>query len=461
MSQVALFSYTTGSTFQCAVEYNGLLYVGTGTSIVKLNPFNGTVIDTKSYAVGVRGSSGFLSAGKSGTTGFFVTSLGTLVSVDLTQSLIVDTVVPGVADVDSNRKYIAIDGGTVYVASYVPGTDVLSVWRRFPTDSGAPLASLVITPDTIRYADGTPLAVASGKIYLPGGLGASLIGFVYTFTIATNTITQRSRPALSRYALTSTLVGSTLFIGGAALVKDVYTWDTGADVETGSGSVEVGTGNGMGVSTTDGVQIYAINYPGALPSSSKLWTLTPSLNVVSSVAVNSTLASATPVAMMYSGGYIYIPYSSQAVLVWYIPPPPTPTPSPVVVTPLQQTSIPQTYENVHLPSGNDIVPYSRGAVVPPAIPPIPARTIENIKLPNGPKDYRYCRRPVLPYRNVPEPASYPNNPGQRRVCLVEGERPVAESGSPLQTYIPGQGVVQVATNRPQKSRVAATWPPKV
>jgi hypothetical protein len=111
-----------------------------------------------------------------------------------------------------------------------------------------------------------------------------------------------------------------------------------------------------------------------------------------------------------------------------------------------------------LPSGKSIVPYAQGAVVPPAIPPIPARTIENIKLPNGPKDYRRHGHPVLPYRNVPEPASYPNNPGQRRPCVTDGERPVADAGSPLQTYIPGKGVVTVGFQRSTSSRVAATWP---
>lgn len=115
--------------------------------------------------------------------------------------------------------------------------------------------------------------------------------------------------------------------------------------------------------------------------------------------------------------------------------------------------------SVALPSGNDIVPYSKGAVVPPAIPSIPARTIANIKLPNGPKDYRKCGPPLAPYRNVPEPASFPNNPGQRRPCLLQSDRSVADYGMPLQTYIPKQGVVTVGFQRAAVSRVAATWPP--
>lgn len=450
MSQVALFSYATGAGFQCAVEYNNLLYVGTSASIVKLNPFDGTVIDSKSYASGVRGNFGFVSAGKIGTTGFFVTSLGTLISVDLTQSLIVDTIVPGVADTDSSQKYIAIDGTDVYVVSFVSLSAALSVWKRFPVDSGSALASQNISTDTISYLDSTPLAVTGGKIYIPGGNGIGLTGFVYTFTISSNTLTQVPRPLFSRIAYTSTLFGTTLFIGGARLLKDVYTWNTLTDTETGGGLIETNPAdNGMVASTTDGTYVYMLNYANT-SLQPKFWTLNPSAGVVSSVAMDSGL-TARPVAMLYVDGFVYISYTSQKTSVWNVVPAPPSTPGGV---------IPQQYQNIHLPSGNAIVPYSRGAVVPPAIPPIPARTIENIKLPNGPKDYRYCRRPVLPYRNVPEPASYPNNPGQRRVCLVEGERPIAESGTPLQKYIPGQGVVDVSVNRPSRSRVAATWPPK-
>lgn len=455
MSQVALFSYATGAGFQCAVEYNNLLYIGTSTSIVKLNPFDGTVIDSKSYVAGVRGNFGFLSAGKIGTTGFFVTSLGTLISVDLTQSLIVDTIVPGVADTDSSQKYIAISGTDVYVVSFVSLSGVLSVWKRFPLDSGSALASQNISTDNISYLDSSPLTVTGGKIYIPGGNGVGLTGVVYTFTIATTTLGQIPRPLFSRIAYTSTLIGTTLFIGGARLVKDVYTWNTLTDTETGGGLIESNPAdNGMVASTNDGIYVYMLNYANT-SLQPKFWTLNPTAGVVSSTAMDSGL-TARPVAMLYSDNYVYIPYTSQKTSVWFVgPSPPSPGGGPL------QETVPQQYQNIHLRSGNAIVPYSMGAVVPPAIPPIPARTIENIKLPNGPKDYRYCRRPVLPYRNVPEPASYPNNPGQRRVCLVEGERPIAESGTPLQKYIPGQGVVDIAVNRPQKSRVASTWPPKV
>jgi hypothetical protein len=454
MSQVALFSYATGAGFQCAVEYNNLMYVGTLNSIVKLNPLTGAVIDSKSYPVGVRGAFGFLSAGKIGTTGFFVTSLGTLISVDLTQSLIVDTVIPGVADTDTLQKHIAIDGTTVYVASFVSASNTLAFWRRFPTDSGAPLASQNISTDNILYYDSAPLAVTGGKIYLPGGNGVvGLVGFVYTFTIASNTITQHPRPMFSRLGYTSTLLGTTLFLGGARLVKDVYTWNTLTDTETGGGLVETNPAdNGMIASTNDGSLVYMLNYANT-SLQPKFWTLNPSLQVASSVAMDPGL-TARPVVMLYSADYIYIAYTSQKTSVWFVGPAPPPAPVAEPIAPFART-----FQNIHLPSGNDIVPYSKGAVVPPAIPPIPARTIENIKLPNGPKDYRYCRPPVLPYRNVPEPASYPSNPGQRRVCLVEGERPVADSGSPLQTYVPGQGVVQVSVNQSRGSRVAATWPP--
>jgi hypothetical protein len=450
MSQVALFSYVTGAGFQCAVEYNNFLYVGTLNSIVKLNPFTGSVVDSKSYAPGVRGNFGFISAGKIGTTGFFVTSLGTLVSVDLTQTLIADTLVPGVADTDTIGKYIAIAGSTIYVVSFVSTSSIFTVWRRFPTDSAAPLASQNISTDNIVYDDSAPLAVTGGKIYIPGGNGIGLTGFVYTFTIATNTITQHPRPLFSRIGLTSTLLGTTLFIGGARLVKDVYTWDTLTDTETGSGLIEANPAdNGLVASTNDGSRIYMLNYANA-SLQPRFFTLNPSLGLVSAVSMDPGL-TARPVAMIYSNDYIYIPYTSQKTSVWFVG---TPAPAPV-----PSEMLAYSFQNVHLPSGNDIVPYSMGAVVPPAIPSIPARSIQNIKLPNGPKDYRICGHPVLPYRNVPEPCSYPNNPGQRRVCIVEGERPVADSGSPLQTYIPGQGVIQVAVNRGRGSRVAATWPP--
>lgn len=454
MSQVALFTYATGAAFQCGVSYNQTLFVGTTTSIVLLNPFTGTVLDSKSYAVGVRGGFGFVSAGKLGTTGVFVTSLGTVVLVDLTQSTIVDTVFPGVADTDGPQKFIAISGTTVYVVSFISTTSTLSVWRRYPTDSVTALASQSIATDNITYFDRAPLSVVGGVIYIPGGSGIGGIGFVYTFTIASNTISQYARPAASRTAYTSTVIGTTLFIGGARLLKDFYTWNTLTNTETGSGLLETNPAdNGFVASTTDGTDIYILNYANtSLQPFFRI--LSPTLFTKTSVAMDPSLIT-LPVVMLYDSGYIYIPYSNQRVSVWFVG---TPFVPPGTIVPSQET-IPQQYQNIHLASGKNIVPYSAGAVVPPAIPPIPARTIENIKLPNGPKDYRYCRAPLAPYRNVPEPASYPNNPGQRRPCLLQGERPIADYGTPLQTYIPKQGVVTVGTQRASTSRVAATWPP--
>lgn len=121
----------------------------------------------------------------------------------------------------------------------------------------------------------------------------------------------------------------------------------------------------------------------------------------------------------------------------------------------------RTFENIHLQSGNAIVPYSTGAVVPPAIPSIPARTIQNIKLPNGPKDVA-CNtaarcHPTHVYRNIPEPTVQPANPGQRRICNLSP--PAKEYGAPLQQYRPGYGMYTVTYNKPSGSRVASTWPP--
>lgn len=136
---------------------------------------------------------------------------------------------------------------------------------------------------------------------------------------------------------------------------------------------------------------------------------------------------------------------------------PEPPPTPVSTQP----SIPQQYQNIHLRSGNDIVPYSVGAVIPPAIPPIPARTIQNIKLPNGPKDVA-CNtaarcHPTHVYKNVPNPTDQPSNPGQQRICNIQPPRKV--SGTALQQYQPGYGTYTVTYNRPSGSKVAGTWPP--
>ena len=139
-----------------------------------------------------------------------------------------------------------------------------------------------------------------------------------------------------------------------------------------------------------------------------------------------------------------VPYSDGAVIPAAIP------------------SLPaRTFENIHLKSGNDIVPYSVGAVIPAAIPPIPARTIQNIKLPNGPKDVA-CNtaarcHPIPAYRNVPNPTEYPSNPGQKRICNIQPPRKV--SGTALQQYQPGYGTYTVTYNRPSGSKVAGTWPP--
>lgn len=135
-----------------------------------------------------------------------------------------------------------------------------------------------------------------------------------------------------------------------------------------------------------------------------------------------------------------------------------------IVIPQSPFPFPQQYQNIHLRSGNDIVPYSTGAVVPPAIPSIPARTIENIKLPNGPKDVA-CNtaarcHPIAPYRNVPEPAVTPSNPGQRLDCIARGALPYANYGTPYNRYSPQrQGTYTVGYNRLAGSRIAETWPP--
>lgn len=141
----------------------------------------------------------------------------------------------------------------------------------------------------------------------------------------------------------------------------------------------------------------------------------------------------------------------------FVAPPPPPTPSFVP----SQTTVPQEFQNVHLPSHNNIVPYYRGAVVPgiPNIQPPPPGTF---KEPRQAKDViSRCFGSLVPNKNVPDPCAHPRSPHEKRDIQqhCSGVIPVADYNARLNNYQRPFGTYQVGFQQSPKSKVVATWPP--
>jgi hypothetical protein len=135
----------------------------------------------------------------------------------------------------------------------------------------------------------------------------------------------------------------------------------------------------------------------------------------------------------------------------------------VIPIPAQpQPSMAQQFQNIHLPSHNDIVPYNYFPPVPPLMPNIQPPPPGTYKQPREAKNViNRCFGSLVPNRFVPDPCAQPRSPHEKRDIQknCSGDGPVAPYNTRLNNYQRTFGVFQVGSQQSPKARVVATWPP--
>lgn len=434
----------------CALEYNGSIFVGgriagsSGGAIVKINPLTGALLSSTTNPAGT-GTLGFLSCVSIGNFAYFVTGEGIVFELDMDLSPIsaAVAVLGQTAFSDSFYTNIASDATNIYVMHYNTTTNTLNALVQFPAP--APPAAPPIVSPFFAYSDRSPLPIIGKKIYYAGQQGEVVEFDANANTMATILTTPTGLKAMTKIG--------TSFVAGGEIVGGVDTHQMDLTFNALASTLLESPGSShITTCTNDGTSVY---FSATTPTPA-VWKVSPSLTLQETYFLDPILANEDPRVILVTPNYMYVLVSDTYLTTYSFTVVP-PTPEFI----LQPDTIPQIWENIHLPSGNDIVPYSAGAVVPPAIPSIPARRIQDIKLPNSPKDVA-CNtaarcHPTHVYKNVPEPTVQPANPGQQRICNLSP--PAKQYGAPLQQYRPGYGTYTVTYNKPSGSRVASTWPP--